>query len=79
MQLGIQPFQCSAEIPNEDDIPVAIAAQHAGWPERLVIVRKDDFPALHREFKSSIFSWHWIESEPGHSAVAKETEQPAAR
>jgi len=41
--------------------------------------RKGDFPALHREFKSSIFSWHWIDSEPGHSAVAKEAEQPAAR
>ena len=35
--------------------------------------------ALHREFKSSIFSWHWIDSEPGHSAVAKEAEQPNAR
>jgi len=22
--------------------------------------RKDDFQALHREFKTSIFSWHWI-------------------
>ena len=22
--------------------------------------RKDDFQALHREFKGSIFSWHWI-------------------
>jgi len=23
--------------------------------------RKDDFQALHREFKGSIFSWHWID------------------
>ena len=23
--------------------------------------RKDDFQALHREFKASIFSWHWID------------------
>jgi len=25
--------------------------------------RKDDFQALHREFKVSIFSWHWIEAD----------------
>jgi len=23
--------------------------------------RKDDFQALHREFKASMFSWHWID------------------
>ena len=23
--------------------------------------RKEDFQALHREFKTSLFSWHWIE------------------
>ena len=25
--------------------------------------KKADFPALHRDFKSSIFSWHWIEEK----------------
>ena len=37
--------------------------------------RKDDFAALHREFKVSIFSWHWVEPEQGPSAAAKSAEQ----
>ncbi len=33
--------------------------------------RKDDFQALHREFKVSIFSWHWIGPDPGQPELAK--------
>jgi hypothetical protein len=33
--------------------------------------RKDDFQALHREFKVSILSWHWIEPDPGQLEIAK--------
>ena len=33
--------------------------------------RKDDFQALHREFKASIFSWHWIGPDPGQPELAK--------
>ena len=41
--------------------------------------RKDDFEALHRDFKASIFSLHWVEPSEGHSGIAKEAQQPAAR
>jgi hypothetical protein len=33
--------------------------------------RKDDFQALHREFKVSILSWHWIGPDPGQPELAK--------
>jgi hypothetical protein len=33
--------------------------------------RKDDFQAVHREFKASIFSWHWIEPDLGQPELAK--------
>jgi hypothetical protein len=33
--------------------------------------RKDDFQALHREFKGSIFSWHWVGSDPEQPEIAK--------
>src|SRR5205823_13766064 len=33
--------------------------------------RKDDFQALHREFKVSILSWHWIGSDSGQLEIAK--------
>jgi hypothetical protein len=35
--------------------------------------RKDDFQALHREFKGSIFSWHWI----GEKDATAEADQAA--
>lgn len=38
--------------------------------------RKDDFAALHREFKASIFSWHWKEPEQVSSTSA---DQPSAQ
>jgi hypothetical protein len=41
--------------------------------------RKDDFETLHRDFKASIFSWHWVEASQSASEVAKQAEQPAAR
>jgi hypothetical protein len=37
--------------------------------------RKDDFRALHREFKVSIFSWHWIEPDQASSEVPKNAQQ----
>ena len=36
--------------------------------------RKDDFQSLHREFKTSIFSWHWIEPAQASPGVAKNGE-----
>jgi len=36
--------------------------------------RKDDFQALHREFKASIFSWHWIEPDQAPPELAKNRE-----
>jgi hypothetical protein len=33
--------------------------------------RKDDFQALHREFKGSIFSWHWVGPDPERPEIAK--------
>ena len=33
--------------------------------------RKDDFQALHREFKVSILSWHWIGPDQGQLEIAK--------
>jgi hypothetical protein len=36
--------------------------------------RKDDFQALHRDFKVSIFSWHWIEPAEAPPAVAQAAE-----
>jgi hypothetical protein len=41
--------------------------------------RKDDFQALHREFKVSIFSWHWIEPDQASPGTAKNGEQSSAR
>jgi hypothetical protein len=41
--------------------------------------RKDDFQALHFEFKRSISSWHPIESGEEPAEVAKKAEQPSAR
>ena len=37
--------------------------------------RKDDFQALHRDFKSSIFSWHWTEPDQAPAHVSKNAEQ----
>ena len=37
--------------------------------------RKDDFQALHRDFKSSIFSWHWTEPDQAPVHVSKNAEQ----
>ena len=36
--------------------------------------RKDDFQALHRDFKVSIFSWHWIEADQASPEIAKNRE-----
>jgi hypothetical protein len=44
-----------------------------------ISARKDDFEALHRDFKASIFSLHWVEPETAHSAVTQESEPAAAR
>jgi len=33
--------------------------------------RKDDFEALHREFKRSTSSWHWLESDDEAGSVTK--------
>jgi hypothetical protein len=41
--------------------------------------RKDDFQALHREFKASIFSWRWIESGEPTAEVAKTTGPASVR
>lgn len=38
--------------------------------------RKDDFQALHFEFKRSISSWHWAEPDQAPTQVAKTAEQP---
>ena len=32
--------------------------------------RKDDFEALHQEFKRSIFSWHWVDADQTASATS---------
>jgi hypothetical protein len=34
----------------------------------LLTASKDDFEALHRDFKASIFSWHWLEPEPENAS-----------
>lgn len=36
--------------------------------------RKDDFELLHRDFKRSIFSWHWIEADRSGEQVATGSE-----
>jgi hypothetical protein len=41
--------------------------------------RKDDFEALHREFKRSIFSWHWLEADQTVSASADTETSATAR
>jgi hypothetical protein len=41
--------------------------------------RKDDFQSLHREFKGSIFSWHWIESDQAPPEVAKTAGSTSSR
>jgi hypothetical protein len=41
--------------------------------------RKDDFETLHRDFKSSIFSWHWVEPEQAASDAAKAAAQSSAQ
>ena len=35
--------------------------------------RKDDFQALHREFKASIFSWHWIDQSETSAEASRAT------